>query len=202
MCLKQQLCSCTVLILIRRWVFKSAGVVTEVSLTTPQAQDWRYSTWQTLKNGTDWEVAEPRAVLLLPPCLLSQLGRDRELGRARKAESFSPHSQQCKCLKTQTICRNKERQRQERFWSPVIRVRTIVTWNKCKYSYEVKYKYQSFLLTYPILVHAKATVIVVSYLPSWHGSFYILGVAGLQRSDQIHYGHRWRENYKVATKLT
>lgn len=150
MCLKQQLCSCTVLILIRRYIFKSAGVVTEVSLTTPQALALQYG--QTLKNGTGWEVAEPWAVLLLPPCLLSQLGWDRELGRARKAESFSPHSQQCKCLKTQTICRNKERQRQECFWSPEIRVRAIVTWNKLKYSYEVKYKYQDFLLTYPILV--------------------------------------------------
>lgn len=140
MCLKEQLCSCTVLILIRRYIFKSAGAVTEVSLTTPQARDWHYSTGQTLKNGTDWEVTEPRAVLLLPPWLLSQLGQERQLGWGSKAESFPPHSQQCKCLKTQTICRNKERQRQERFWSPVIRVRAIVTWNKLRYSYEVRHK--------------------------------------------------------------
>lgn len=33
----------------------------------------------------------------------------------------------------------------------------------------------------------KVQVVLVSYLPSWHGTFYTLGVAGLQRSDHIHY---------------
>lgn len=172
--------------------FRSAGVVTVVWLTPPQARALQYGA------GTDWEVAELGLCCCSHP---AQLGWDRELGRARKAESFSP------TLNSANVWKHKlsagiRKDRQEHFWTSVIRVRAIVTWNKLKYSYEVKYKSQNFLLTYPILVHAKATVIVVSYLPSWHSSFYTLGVAGLQKSDQIHYGHKWSENYKMATKLT
>lgn len=77
--------------------FRSAGAVTVVWLTPPQARALQY--WA----GTGWAGA----VLLLPPC---SAGLGQRAGEGKEGRKLFPHSQQCKCLKTQTICRNKERQ--------------------------------------------------------------------------------------------